>query len=782
MERNVQADTVRGERILIQLKEYQEEVVSKFERYLKEVVEYNESEPHIAVFDRMQRLSGSDRRYQNSIQSPSICIRIPTGGGKTITACHLLNSLYRKYLRSPKGAGIVMWLVPTEVIMTQTISALRNHAHPYRQALDRFFFGRVIVYDFDEAKSITRQDVKDNLCIIVTTFSTFRISNRDRRKAYEQNGNLMGHFHDAQTGDLLKDGNGNVIESLVNVIRMNRPIVVMDEGHHAQTTLSYEMLDGFKPSFVLEYTATPRDESNVLVHVTGEQLKLEDMVKMPIHLYNITPWEKTLHAGVEKRTALEKIAETEDGEYIRPIAVIQAERDKMDNDKIHVEQVRQYMVDKMGMRPSEIAVRTGTRNDLNGVDLASDSCAIRYIITVKALSEGWDNPFAYVLISVANIGAPVAVEQIIGRIMRLPNQRQKRNEDLNHSYVYTSSDRFERAASAIEGGLERHGYSKQDLIHGDAATPEYHTYRRAISDDNIKLPCIAIKSGSKTHRIDFHTDLLGSDFLLGNQKPPRKYVIESDVNLGVTYDLKEGDTFEHTVQRSLDVEYGENDIGEDRLLNWLDRNITRQEYQQADKMAYLKKVIKHAKRRGVSTSKMTGGLIIFADIINRHIDAIESEEALNAFRRLEDSGRLLLRSINYSPGGEVEIDDVSREPFERHLFERAGEMNDEELDLAKKIDMLANTKWWLRNVEKRDGFFFIQGWRRWRFYPDFIIKTRSKNYVVMEYKGEHLLASGDTEYKEKLGKKWAELAGKRYHFFMVGEDTVEDFLSNVKNL
>ena len=42
----------------------------------------------------------------------------------------------------------------------------------------------------------------------------------------------------------------------------------------------------------------------------------------------------------------------------------------------------------------EIAIKTGDKDELKNVDLLFPDCPIRYIITVNALKEGWDYPFA----------------------------------------------------------------------------------------------------------------------------------------------------------------------------------------------------------------------------------------------------------------------------------------------------------------------------------------------------------------------------------------------------
>ena len=117
----------------------------------------------------------------------------------------------------------------------------------------------------------------------------------------------------------------------------------------------------------------------------------------------------------------------------------------------------------MKIPDQEIAIKTAKNDEIKGIDLLSPKCKIKYIITVNALKEGWDCPFAYVLISVSNIGSRIAVEQTMGRILRLPNAKDKKNLDLNYSFVYTSSESFNKASSAIITGLEANGYSRADL-------------------------------------------------------------------------------------------------------------------------------------------------------------------------------------------------------------------------------------------------------------------------------------------------------------------------------
>ena len=99
----------------------------------------------------------------------------------------------------------------------------------------------------------------------------------------------------------------------------------------------------------------------------------------------------------------------------------------------------------------------------HGRTLFDERCPIRFIITVQALREGWDCPFAYVLCSVAELGTSTAVEQILGRVFRMPKATLKAHEDLNHAYTFVTSQRFGQVAATVEGltqALEANGFTR----------------------------------------------------------------------------------------------------------------------------------------------------------------------------------------------------------------------------------------------------------------------------------------------------------------------------------
>ena len=260
--------------------------------------------------------------------------------------------------------------------------------------------------------------------------------------------------------------------ALIQVIRYLNPVVIVDESHHATSDLSVEMLQNFNPSFVFDLTATPKKKSNIISFVDAARLKKANMVKLPVIVYNRRSQADVYGDAIAIRAKLEAQAKREQetsGRYIRPIVLFQAQpRNSVDSTTY--EKIKKTLVDG-GIPEWEIAIKTGDKDELKNVDLLSPDCPIRYIITVNALKEGWDCPFAYVLATVANRTSSVDVEQILGRVLRLPYTQKNRSEVLNLSYVITSSADFHQTLEKVVTGLNSAGFSSRDYRAQDVETP-----------------------------------------------------------------------------------------------------------------------------------------------------------------------------------------------------------------------------------------------------------------------------------------------------------------------
>jgi len=489
---------------MLQLKNYQEKTLETLRRYLRTCADFQDAS--MAFYKVTEELWEQGLPYR-AIKEPSeladipyVCLRLPTGGGKTLLGCHAIAVANKEYLRQENS--LVLWLVPSNAIKDQTLNAVRDRSHAYRQALDSTL-GQVTVIDLSEALYLQQGALMGSTVIIVATLQAFRVEDKDGRKVYEGAGALQHHFQNLPTeifNKLDHDENGLVPYSLANVMRIHRPLVIVDEAHNARTGLSFDTLARFRPSAIIEFTATPdssKNPSNVLHSVSAAELKAENMIKLPIRLETHTDWQALLSDAIAQRVDLEKKADFErrrSGDYMRPIMLIQAQPHRHGRDTLTVEVIEKTLIEDHHISENQIARATGEDKGLENVDLSDDKCEIRYVITVQALREGWDCPFAYVLCSVAEQRSIGAVEQILGRVLRLPYCRPKEIPELNRAYAFVASPNFIEAAQNLINALVENGFNRQEAkdfikpVNTEQGTPGLELWRRTPPPKTITLP------------------------------------------------------------------------------------------------------------------------------------------------------------------------------------------------------------------------------------------------------------------------------------------------------
>jgi type III restriction enzyme len=451
-----------------QLKNFQIAALDRLREYLEEVRLGNDP---WQAFRKVARTPTGHTPVYHPVEGledvPYICLRLPTGGGKTILGAYAIHVAAQSYIE--KDYPLVLWLVPSNTIRTQTADALKNTAHPYRIALDEAFEGRVRVFDISEIESIRPVDIAQGLCLVVATIQTLRVERTDSRDVYAHKEALEDHFTRLQTSapglETIADGPnaGKVKYSFANLLRIHHPMVIVDEAHNVRTELSFDALRRVSPVCIVELTATPdtssKTGSNVLYRVTASELKSEAMIKLPIVLVEEpNSWEKAVSDALRTRKRLAEFA-TREPEYIRPILLIQAEsKDKTAN----VEAVKQYLLETEKVPAEQIAVATGDQRGLDKINLFERTCPIEIVITVQALKEGWDCSFAYVFCSTANIHNSKEVEQLLGRVLRMPYAKRRAVPELNKAYAHVSSPKFGQAAIALKDNLVEMGFEENE--------------------------------------------------------------------------------------------------------------------------------------------------------------------------------------------------------------------------------------------------------------------------------------------------------------------------------
>ena len=456
----------------MEMKGYQKAVIADLTHYLELL---NETQNYMTAFEQFWREKSAPALglYRNVIAGvPNLCFKVPTGGGKTFIACNAIRPVFDALPVTKTKA--VVWLVPSEAILTQTAKALKDTSHPYRQKIDVDFGGRVEVYTKQEllnGQNFNPTAVTEQLSVMVLSYDSFRGRGKEVLKAYQENSNLAAFAKALGKPDSPIEKADET--ALFQIINQLNPLVIVDESHHARSDLSREMLANFNPCFVLDLTATPRKDSNIISYVDAVQLKTEHMVKLPVIVYNRDSQAEVILDAIELRNKLEELAAAEyavSKKYIRPIVLFQAEP-KGKEEATTFEKIREKLI-SYDIPAEQIAIRTADVNELKSTELMSEDCPIRYIITVNALSEGWDCPFAYILASIANKTSQVQVEQILGRILRLPHTTQHGQPSLNMSYVLTSSNDFNETVKGIIQGLNDAGFSDKDYRVSEPPAPK----------------------------------------------------------------------------------------------------------------------------------------------------------------------------------------------------------------------------------------------------------------------------------------------------------------------
>lgn len=289
----------------MELKSYQKKVIADLTRYLELL---NETKNYEAAFRFFwQEKSAPTLGYYQDILPgvPNLCFKVPTGGGKTFIVCNSIRPIFDAL--PVTKTKVVVWLVPSDAILVQTVKALKDPQHPYRQKIDVDFGGRVEVYTKQEllnGQNFNPTAVTEQLSVMVLSYDSFRGRGKEGLKAYQENSNL------AEFANVLGKPDSPIEKAdetaLFQIINQLNPLVIVDESHHARSDLSLEMLENFNPCFVLDLTATPKKESNIISYVDAVQLNTENMVKLPVIVYNRDSQTDVLIDAIDLRNKLEE--------------------------------------------------------------------------------------------------------------------------------------------------------------------------------------------------------------------------------------------------------------------------------------------------------------------------------------------------------------------------------------------------------------------------------------------------------------------------------------------
>ena len=733
---------------------------------------------------------------------PSFCLKIPTGGGKTLLAIKVVDLVNTHYFQ--KQTGLVLWIVPTAQIYSQTLKSLRDRDHPYRQQLDIASAGRTVV--LEKTNKFSPQGVEENLCILLLMLPSANREITRQLKIFQDNCNFDKFFpsDDDTIGhkNLLEripnldtfEHNGGlwghlVMTSLGNTLRLLQPLIILDEGHRAYSANARKTLEGFNPGMIVELSATPAQGANVLVNISGRELLAEEMIKLDLHIKSTgkPSWKETLLAAIDHRKLLEDKArqhEAETGVYIRPICLIQVERtgeNQQAPNVVHADDVREYLLQHPEIGSEQIALKTHRQDELKDVDenggLLSSECPVRFIITKHALQEGWDCSFAYILAILANPASKTGLTQLVGRVLRQPYARKTRVALLDESYVFCFQRRGNDLLGEIRKGFGMEGLQdlRNKVVNDDSDGQEKFgksmtlkqrkQYRKAVGA--LVLPAFMIKDGREWRLVRYEADILSR-------------VPWDKVDISSLFDLTLDDGREYNTGGRVGPD-GElvitpSDIASERRSGrggidylfaaahfldvmpnpWLGNALARRVFDEL-----LKKY---------SCEQVTANYTFVITEIHRHLEAERDRLSRGVFEELLDSEAMrflvVAKGLDFNRlPKEIEIikgKKANREDGDQYRYNLFEWMNEDELNglenkVATYLDRQERLFFWYRNRSRKD--YYVQGWKPGRIYADFVITLKpdepgvSDAYhrvFVVETKGLHLKRAMDTDYKRSV--------------------------------
>lgn len=746
-----------------------------------------------------------DLKDGNGRSIPHVCLKLPTGGGKTLLAAHSVDRILVSYFR--QTTGFVLWIVPSEAIYKQTKEQLADRAHPIRQVLDRASGGRVKV--FEKLDGFSRQDVEQKLCVLLLMLQSTGRENKESLKVFQDSGNYISFFpqDDAAARAALRQAVPNlegldiveaaiggpdaawIKQSLGNTLRIIRPMIVLDEGHRAYSPLARATLASFNPRFLLELSATPdRGQSNILVSVSGQALKHEDMIKLPIRLEvgRRLSWQMTLRNAVDRLNELEKAArefESQSGRYIRPILLIRVDRTGKDQrDKgaefVHSEDAFEFLTQKAGIPPEAIRRQTAEVKELKDDDLLSPYCGVRVIITKDALREGWDCPFAYVLAILSKGTARNALTQMVGRVLRQPHAKKTEHDILDQAHVFCADVKVEEAVSSIKEGLEAEGMGDlggEIAASGDSEHEPREVevrFRSRFRGKQIMVPRVLHRDGKRSFRdLDYEADILAcvdfeslsyrkaNDFVLADYDVAKRERVYIDIAQGKSFAVEAS-----SADATLDVKQS---LDRPALIRRM-LDIVPNPWQAA---RILDEALTTLRRRG-SERDIVASRLTLVESLNEDLQMQVEAAAEAVFREkvrrgdiafkllaspLDDLNfkfdELIKTHVAYGDGG-APLLNIGGKSLDRALYDMVfkKDFNDFEESVALYLDGQEAVTWWWRIVARRD--WGLQGWMRNKVYPDFLVQIDADRdtarLLVLETKGKHLEGSADTEFKTKF--------------------------------
>ncbi len=448
----------------------------------------------------------SEKLIRKDRQKQTIVFQAPTGSGKTFMMGSFIEQLINEM---PNEDLCFLWIsIGTGELHKQSYNSLKNNyaGFPDVYLLEEEFFG-------------SRQTIDRNEVVIV---NWDKLNQKDKK---------TGEWKST----LMKDKEGTNFRELVKNTKQSgtKIILIIDESHtNATSARAKDIRDEIiKADLTIEMSATPvltEGEYQQKIKVEPLDVIEEGMIKKEIVINDhidlttddeITTQELILQSALYKRISLDQ-AYKQDNIKVNPLVLIQIPSGGDGDEK--QEFIESFLANnditsengKLAIWLSEEKVNLEVLNNNNN--------EVEFLIFKQAISTGWDCPRAQVLVRFREVKSIVFNIQVVGRILRMPEAKHYKNDDLNKAYIYVNTNEFDVASEVSNPNIIKSLKSKRRDIYKPLELKSYYRNRIDFGDITYAFNKVLEKSFCDYFNLEVgNYDVVGS-----NQE-----IVRSKINL-----------------------------------------------------------------------------------------------------------------------------------------------------------------------------------------------------------------------------------------------------------
>lgn len=413
-------------------------------------------------------LSRTKELFCENLDKRTIVFQAPTGSGKTF----MMSQYIEQLIGELKDEELCfLWLSPGKgSLHKQSYKSLKNEfeGFPDVYLLEEEFFGSRRTIDKSE--------------IVVANWE--KLSNKDN-KTGEWKNILMKDKETINFRELTQ----NTKESNVKII------LIIDESHSRYNAKrAFELRESIiKPDLTIEMSATPilkEGEYNEKITVQSNDVIQEGMIKKEIIINQnidkigddeITSQELIMQAAYNKRLQLKQMYEKA-GLDVNPLVLIQIPVSEAGEDK--KEFIEAFLAEK-GITKDNWKLAVWLNEEKRNQEeelITKNNNEVEFLIFKQAIDTGWDCPRAQILVRFREIQSLVFEIQTVGRILRMPEAKHYKNDDLNRAYVFTNVKSIEVKKEDYNPNIIKSIFVKREDVYKPLKLRSYYRNRIDFGD------------------------------------------------------------------------------------------------------------------------------------------------------------------------------------------------------------------------------------------------------------------------------------------------------------